>query len=108
MFCIVPVAGLLAIDLLSGGRFLDPLFFLGLLLLMVGGSFHVIQTGVFDGFIRSFMVFKRSSAKLENYVSSESSEQSQTVMPPLPAFVYLAWTGALLIAGTGLSGAYIY
>ena len=95
-------------DLLSGGRFSDSIFFLGLLMLLVGGSLQVIQTGVFDGFIRSFMVFKRSSDKLENYVSSESSEQLQTVMPPLPSFVYLAWTGALLIGGTGLIGAYIY
>ncbi|WP_336511109.1 DUF3899 domain-containing protein [Bhargavaea massiliensis] len=106
--CLAPVTGLLAVDLVSGGIFSDPLFFMGLLLLLVGGTLQVIHAGVFDGFVRSFTVFKRKTDKLENYVSNETGEQMQMAMRPFPAFAYIAWTGALLIGGTGLIGAYIY
>lgn len=108
MVCIVPVAGLLAIDILSGGILSDPLFFLGSGMLLIGGTLQVIHAGVFDGFIRSFKIFRRHSVKLEDYVSLETDEPPETVVRHLPAFAYMAWTGALLIGGTGLIGVYIY
>lgn len=108
LYCLAPVTGLLAVDLVSGGSFSDPLFFMGLLMLLVGGTLQVIHAGVFDGFVRSFAVFKRKTDNLENYVSNETDQQTQKAKRPFPAFSYVAWTGALLIGGTGLIGAYIY
>ncbi|WP_338030770.1 DUF3899 domain-containing protein [Cytobacillus citreus] len=54
------------------------LFFIGLLLLMIGGALFVLKGGMFDGMIYSFRRFYKHTSKLEQYVSEQTGESHDT------------------------------
>lgn len=58
--------------------FINLLFFISILLLMVGGALFVLKGGMFDGMIYSFRRFYRRTSKFESYVSDQSGELQST------------------------------
>jgi len=54
--------------------FINILFFISILLLMLGGTLFVLKGGMFDGIFYSFRRLYRRTSRLENYVSEQTGE----------------------------------
>ncbi|WP_342590342.1 DUF3899 domain-containing protein [Cytobacillus eiseniae] len=57
---------------------MNSLFFIALLLLMIGGILVVLKGGLFDGILYSFKQFYKRTSKLEEYVT----EQTERIHDP--------------------------
>lgn len=58
--------------------FINSLFFISIILLMLGGILVVLKGGMFDGIIYSFRRFYRRTSKLENYITEQTGELQNT------------------------------
>ncbi|KAB2334662.1 DUF3899 domain-containing protein [Cytobacillus depressus] len=65
----------------EGGQwvgFVNFLFFISILLLMLGGTLFVLKGGMFDGIFYSFRRIYSRTSKIENYVSEQTGELQNT------------------------------
>ncbi|MBY0124339.1 DUF3899 domain-containing protein [Bacillus sp. S/N-304-OC-R1] len=89
--------------LLSGNGiwegFINTLFFVSLLFLMLGGSLLVLRGGMFEGILYSFRRFYRNTSKLENYISEQADDMKK---PPINNSLKEFSMGPIIFSGAAL------
>lgn len=79
--------------------FINFLFFLSLLFLMVGGTLFVLRGGLFEGILYSFRRFYRGTSKLENYISEQAGDMNN---PPIKNSLKEFQIRPIILSGTAL------
>ncbi|USK57638.1 DUF3899 domain-containing protein [Cytobacillus solani] len=78
---------------------MNLLFFIGLLLLMIGGVLFVLKGGMYTGIIYSFRRFYKSISKMEEYVSEQTGDPTERQIKSSLIDLY---TYPIIISGASL------